>query len=115
MESRVEKSKFIEFHEAVVREGMDELTLRKGGSAFRTFIDTTNVDTADGGQHSLTKTGMPFVTPFSKVSWDQNGSEKLETTQRPSHFDEDWAGVGEFWRSMRCQKCGLMGHIATDC
>ena len=70
MESRqVVKPKFTtDVPEAVVREGADELMLRREEGVFRTFIGITSVGDS-GGHHPRTKAGMPLVNPFSKVSW----------------------------------------------
>ena len=59
----VVKPKFTtDLPEAMVREGADELTLRREETGMlRTFVDTTNVRDVDGSHRSRVRTGMPFV------------------------------------------------------
>ena len=79
MESgKVVKPKFTtDFPEAVVQEGVEELTLRLRADeegALCTFIDTTDAgDSRLGGHRSCMRTCTPSARPFSKGSRDQNG------------------------------------------
>ena len=53
---------------AAVREGVDELTLRRGEEGMlRFFVNTGAVETVGGGHWLWTKTGTQFVKPSTRV------------------------------------------------
>ena len=71
----VVKSKFSEdVPEAVVREGADELMLRREEEGvLRTLIDTTNVGDIGRKPPLVDETGVQFVRAFTKASRERNG------------------------------------------
>ena len=65
-----------DFLEAVIREGPDELTLRREEGVLRAIMDIT--DAGDNGCFdSWVRIGMPLVEPFSKVSRNHNVGDRV--------------------------------------